>query len=158
MVENNPIRRADHESGEETSPPRGLVVRRCFTGLCPRCGGPGLFHGDASQPDQMRKWGFRLRHECPYCGLRFQEESGVTLGTTVVGYVLVVVFAVCPLLLGFVLGWIPGWFAITFGVALSFILPTLLYPFLLRVTLATWFGYHPDAFDQQNEPEKSPYT
>ncbi len=106
----------------------------------------------------MPRWGFRLRHECPYCGLRFQEESGVTLGTTVVGYVLVVGLVVCPLLLGLAFGWIPPWLAIAAGVLLSFSLPAILYPVLLRVTLAAWFGFHPDAFNQEYEAPKSPYS
>ncbi|MGE9291073.1 MAG: DUF983 domain-containing protein [Puniceicoccales bacterium] len=106
----------------------------------------------------MPRWGFRLRKECPYCGLRFQEESGVTLGTTVVGYVLVVLFVVCPLLLMTTFGWISTVPAISAGVVLSFLLPALLYPFLLRVTLSTWFGFHPDAFNQDHESEESPYS
>lgn len=106
----------------------------------------------------MRRWGFRLREECPYCGLRFQEESGVTLGTTVVGYVLVVLFIVCPILAAVLFEWIPAWLGISVGILLSFLLPAILYPFLLRVTLATWFGFHPDAFIQEHEPPESPYS
>lgn len=106
----------------------------------------------------MPRWGFRLSPECPYCGLRFQEESGVTLGTTVVGYVLVVLFVVCPILLMISLGWIPAWLAISLGVVFSFLLPALIYPVLLRITLATWFGFHPDAFNQEHEPAESPHS
>ncbi|MEM0965075.1 MAG: hypothetical protein AAGJ81_02835 [Verrucomicrobiota bacterium] len=106
----------------------------------------------------MKKWGFRLRSECPYCGLRYEEESGVTLWTTVFGYVLVVLLAVCPILLLVALDWVPVFAATILGVVLSFGLPVLLYPFLLRITLACWFGFHPDAFDQENEPAKSPYS
>lgn len=135
-----------------------MIIRRCLSGTCPRCGGPGLFRGDPTRPETMPRWGFRLEPECPYCGLRFQEESGVTLGTTVVGYVLVVAFVVAPLLLAMAVGWIPGWLAIASGVILSFALPTLLYPLLLRITLAAWFGFHPDAFDQDDEPSPSPHS
>ncbi len=106
----------------------------------------------------MRRWGFRLRTECPYCGLRFQEESGVTLGTTVVGYVLVVLFVVAPILAATAWGWLPRWWGVALGVLLSFAIPALLYPLLLRVTLAAWFGFHPDAFDQEDEPSRSPHS
>lgn len=106
----------------------------------------------------MRLWGFRLREECPYCGLRFQGESGVTLGTTVVGYVLVVILVVCPLLLATACGWISLWWGVAVGVVLSFAVPVLAYPLLLRITLAAWFGFHPDAFDQEDEPSPSPHS
>ena len=129
-----------------------------MNGLCPRCGGPGLFSGNAALPSEMPRWGFRLQEECPYCGLRFQEESGVTLGTTVVGYVLVVIGVVLPILIAVALDWLPGWLAISAGIILSFVIPIILYPFLLRVTLSAWFGFHPDAFDQTHEPAKSPYS
>jgi len=129
-----------------------------MTGTCPRCGGPGLHPGDATRPDTMKRWGFRLRPECPYCGLRYQEESGVTLGTTVVGYVLVLLLVVAPILIGTALGWLSLWWGVVLGVLLSFGIPALLYPLLLRVTLAAWFGFHPDAFDQENEPPRSPHS
>ena len=106
----------------------------------------------------MPRRGFRLRSECPYCGLRFEEESGVTLGTTVLGYSIAVVVVVVPLLFPTALGWLPGPVAIGLGVVLSFAVPALLYPFLLRLTLAAWFGFHPDAFEQEHEPAKSPYS
>ena len=156
MVEIDTIRRSG--DGISSDPDRKVAARRCLSGLCPRCGGPGLFNGDSTSPASMPRWGFRHAKECPYCGLRFQEESGVTLGTTVVGYVLVVLLVVVPLLIATAFDWIPSWIAITAGVIASFGLPVLLYPFLLRVTLATWFGFHPDAFNQPEEPNESPYS
>lgn len=128
-----------------------MILSRCCGGLCPRCGGPGLFKGDPSKPDQMPRLGFRLRRECPYCGFRLQEESGLTLGTTVVGYVLVVVVVLVPLLLAVLFDWVGVWTGVTIGIIGSFALPALLYPYLLRVVLAAWFGFHPDAFEQNEE-------
>jgi len=105
----------------------------------------------------MPRKGYHLRSECPYCGFRLQEESGLTLGTTVVGYVLVCLFVVFPLLLFVVFDWIPVGVAVTIGIIASFVLPILLYPYLLRVVLATWYGFHPDAFNQNEESAPPQY-
>jgi len=132
-------------------PPRNVIVQRCFQGLCPRCGGPGLFPGNPEEPETMRRWGFRLRRECPYCGLRFEDESGVTLWTTVVGYIAVVLLVVLPIVLAAAFGWIGTWTGVAIGVVGSIALPILLYPLFLRVVLAAWFALSPDALDQDDE-------
>lgn len=139
------------DSPSPSNPSRGLIVRRCCEGLCPRCGGPGLFPGEPENPATMKRSGFRLRWECPYCGLRFEEESGVTLWTTVVGYVVVVLAVVVPILLAVVFRIIGTWTGVTIGLVGSIALPILLYPFFLRLVLAAWFGFSPDSLDQNDD-------
>jgi hypothetical protein len=105
----------------------------------------------------MRRWGFRLRLECPYCGMRLQEESGLTLGTTVIGYTLACILLVLPMTLAVACEWIGLWLGLTIGVLGSFALPAAFYPFLLRVVLALYYGFHPDAFDQDEESPPPQY-
>ncbi|GEM_PF-1239423 len=136
-------------------PERWTAWKRCLRGQCPGCGGPGLFAGPREEPDARRVWSFRLREECPFCGLPLQAESGVTLGTAALGYAVVAVLVVGPLLLVTLAGWMGVWQAVWTGLALSLAVPLLLYPYLLRVTMGAWFALHPDAFEREEEADES---
>ncbi len=115
---------------------RSEVIKRCTRGRCPNCGRPGLF-GSKTKP---AFWGFLLRKSCTFCQLRIQEEHGLTLGTTSIGYVIALFVVLLPAIAAALLGYLSVWQAVFWGIVGSFLLPTLAYPLLLRMVLASWFG------------------
>ncbi len=69
---------------------RGLRLR------CPRCGRGDVFDGP-----------FRMRSECPVCGLRFEREPGYFVGAIYINYGVTVVSALAGY---FALGaWLDPW-------------------------------------------------
>lgn len=101
---------------------RGLLRR------CPRCGGPRIFVN----------W-FRLKRECPTCGLALDRgEHDHWLGAYAIN-LIVAELAAAGLIVAFMLGTWPDvpWDTVTWGgVGLVIAFPILFYPYARTVWLA----------------------
>ena len=111
---------------------RGLALR------CPRCGSRGIF----------RTW-FRLRPECPTCGLALERGEGEDhwFGAVAVNLVAAELLGVGAIVTWIVATW-PGvpWTAIQYvGPLVMIALPVLFYPFSRALWLAWDLHFRPAA-------------
>ena len=112
------------------------VTLRAFTLRCPRCGGRGIF----------RNW-FRLRPECPACGLALErgEAEDHWFGAVAVNLVAAELLGVGALIVWIIAAWpnVP-WTAVQFtGPVLMIALPVLFYPFSRALWLAWDLYFRP---------------
>jgi uncharacterized protein (DUF983 family) len=125
-------------------PPFQLIVRRAAHWRCPNCGRGELFRGV-----------FRMRMQCPECGLSYFPEQGYYLGAMIINYaattaVVVAIFLVSLLFRDFTTlstnSKITLW--IGFAISLSLLFVRHAYSFWLGLDFwikprqfdASWFG------------------
>lgn len=111
---------------------RGVILSRGLRLLCPNCG----------QARLLRSW-FHLHRACPRCGMEVARESGFTLGTTSIGYVIALFVVLLPLVVLAVRGEIGFWAAVILGGLGSFLLPVALFPVLLMWVATSYFTMLP---------------
>lgn len=121
---------------------RATVIRRCMRMRCPNC----------NQAPLLRSW-FHLYPECPLCKRSHDKESGFTLGTTSLGYVLALLLVLAPIIFAAVQGIISLPWALVLGGLGSLLLPILLYPFLLCWVVASYYGFLPGELPLNQEAE-----
>jgi uncharacterized protein (DUF983 family) len=78
------------------SPSRQRILTRSLRGHCPCCDGRRIF---ASL--------YRLRHECPDCGLPLEKEDGWGIGAIPLNYGFICIFWILPVCLLFAAGLLP---------------------------------------------------
>ncbi|MDQ3949417.1 MAG: DUF983 domain-containing protein [Gemmatimonadota bacterium] len=128
--------RQGEASGPALSFPQ--VTARALTLLCPRCGGWGIF----------RSW-FRLKPECPTCGLALErgESEDHWFGAVAVNLVATELLGVGAILVWIVAAWpdVP-WTAVQYaGPLIMIALPVLFYPFSRALWLAWDLYFRPAA-------------
>ena len=112
------------------------VTARALTLHCPRCGGHGIF----------RNW-FRLRPECPTCGLALErgESEDHWFGAVAVNLVAAELLGVGAVVVWIIAAWpdVP-WTAVQYvGPVLMIALPILFYPFSRALWLAWDLYFRP---------------
>ncbi len=100
---------------------------RGLKGQCPRCQGRDLF--------QSR---YRLRPECPHCGLPLEQEDGWSLGAIPINYALTCLFWILPVGLLFLTGILSLTTALVLAGLGAVAIPFLTY----RVTKSLWVGIY----------------
>lgn len=121
---------------------RWTVIKRCLLLRCPNCGRVCL----------LESW-FRLPPRCPQCGMEHGRESGFTLGTTSIGYVLALLIILLPLILLAIRDEISFWTAVIAGGLGSFLFPVALYPLLLCWVVGFYYTCLPGELPENREPE-----
>jgi uncharacterized protein (DUF983 family) len=126
--------------GEAPAPERSFlrVTARALTLRCPRCGTRGIF----------RSW-FRLKPECPTCGLVLErgESEDHWFGAVAVNLVAAELLGIGAIVVWFIATWpdVP-WTAVQYGGPLIMIaLPVLFYPFSRALWLAWDLYFRPAA-------------
>ncbi len=114
------------------------TTARAFTLRCPRCGGRGIF----------RSW-FRLRSECPTCGLALErgESEDHWFGAVAVNLIAAELLGLVVIVTWIAASW-PGvpWTAVQYtGPFIMIALPVLFYPFSRALWLAWDFYFRPAA-------------
>ncbi len=128
-------KRQGEGEGEEEGQRNGFgrVTLRAFILRCPRCGGRGIF----------RSW-FRLKSECPTCGLSLErgESEDHWFGAVAVNLVAAELLGI-----GVIIAWIAAtwpdvpWTVVQYtGPLIMIALPVLFYPFSRALWLA-WDVY-----------------
>ncbi|ADE55515.1 DUF983 domain-containing protein [Coraliomargarita akajimensis] len=126
---------------EKLTVPRTEIIRRGLKGRCPNCGQSGLFAKH-----------LRLHRNCPSCGMRIERGNGFYLCPLSLNYGIVVFGVITPLLLlGFRLNWELKTI-LTLGLAISFILPLLLYRLSWSCWLMLYYACLPHELNA-NRPE-----
>ena len=119
-------------------PRRAVPAWRAFlrgmTRRCPRCGAGKLFV----------RW-FRMKPECPGCGMRFVREEGFFLGAFVVNFALTEAVLGAYILAVFVatLPDPPVLLLAAGGAVVSFVVPLVAYPFSKTLWAALDLLYWP---------------
>lgn len=121
---------------------RGTILARCLRFRCPDCGRAPL----------LRSF-FYLQAECPHCGAVHGRESGFTLGTTSIGYVLALMTIVLPLIILAIRSEISFFIAVLAGGIGSFLFPLLLYPLLLCGIVGLYYTFLPGELSANRETE-----
>jgi uncharacterized protein (DUF983 family) len=126
--------------GEAPGPERSFLraTARGLTLRCPRCGTRGIF----------RSW-FRLKPECPKCGLVLErgEREDHWFGAVAVNLVAAEVLGIGAIVVWIIATWpnVP-WTAIQYGGPLIMVaLPVLFYPFSRSLWLAWDLYFRPAA-------------
>jgi hypothetical protein len=83
------------------------------------------------------------------------QEAGFTLGTTSIGYVIALLVILLPLIILAAAGKVSFWVAVVAGGFGSFLLPLLLYPFLLCWVVGTYYGSLPSELPENQKEEQS---
>ena len=112
---------------------RATVVLRGLTGRCPNCGHYGLH----------RSW-FRLRASCQHCHLDLAMEEGFYSGTTSIGYVLIALAVLGPIVFAVIADRLSELQAILLGAAGTVGFTVLLYPALLSWVLMSYYVWFPE--------------
>jgi uncharacterized protein (DUF983 family) len=68
---------------------RGQIIARGLTNRCPNCGGRTLFRTETL---------FELNGECARCGLRFERDEGVFLGSMSLNYGVTLIGFLAPVI------------------------------------------------------------
>ena len=120
-------------------PPRSSVAKKFFRALwlhCPRCGGPGI----------LAHW-FRMKDQCPVCGLALQrgEDSDFWIGAYVFNLVAGEVIALGVPIVWLIVQWPnPSWTRLEIaGLILAVMLPLLFFPFSRTLWLAWDLSFRP---------------
>ena len=106
---------------------RARSVIRGLQGQCPRCQGRDLF--------QSR---YRLRPQCPSCGLPLDQEDGWSLGAIPINYALTCIVWILPVGLAFIAGWLSLTTALVLAGLGAVVIPLLAY----RLTKSLWVGVY----------------
>lgn len=106
----------------------GRTVLRGMTRRCGRCGGGGVFEGY-----------FRLREQCPRCGVRFVREEGFFTGVYLINFSVTLGLMFVALMVFVLQRAISGstgplWPILAVCAGLAVLAPVLLYP----VAATTW--------------------
>ncbi|MBN8619674.1 MAG: DUF983 domain-containing protein [Anaerolineae bacterium] len=95
------------------------VLHKLWVGLrlrCPNCEQGGMFHGL-----------FKMEPTCPHCGVRFERQSGESIGGTLVNLVLAEMFSMGGFIITQVL-FQPSWiFQLIFWVSFNILFVILFY-------------------------------
>lgn len=120
------------------------IFIRCLRMRCPNCDRASL----------LRSW-FHLHVNCPRCGMVNGKESGFTLGTTSIGYVISLLLVLLPVVVLAVRDQISFLLALVAGGLGSLVLPLVLYPLLLCWVVGTYYGFLPGELPVNQNPEDS---
>ena len=97
---------------------QGRIIARGLTNCCPNCGGRTLFRAGTF---------FELNKDCPACGLKIVKEDGFFLGAMSLNYGVTLVVFLSPIGILWYSGVLSDTVAIILALAVSVIVPVLLY-------------------------------
>ena len=122
---------------------RGQIVLRGLTNRCPNCGGRTLF-----QPGRP----FMLNESCPTCGIRYEKDEGFYLGAMSLNYGLTLVGALTPVALLWYGGVLGGRTAVGLALALTVIVPVVLYRSTRSWQLMLYYFFFPQHLPANRRP------
>jgi uncharacterized protein (DUF983 family) len=108
------------------------LLGRALRLACPLCGQGSLFAGL-----------FRMHTTCPHCGVKFEREPGLFLGSIYINYGVTAVITVVTYLVMFFNKWLYEWQRMAIVLSIAVLLPLLLH----RHARSLWAG-----FDQWYDP------
>jgi uncharacterized protein (DUF983 family) len=122
---------------------RGQIVLRGLTNRCPNCGGRTLF-----QPGRP----LTLNESCPTCGIRYEKDEGFYLGAMSLNYGLTLVGALTPVALLWYGGVLGGRTAVGLALALTVIVPVVLYRSTRSWQLMLYYFFFPQHLPASRRP------
>ena len=107
---------------------RGKLLLRGATRRCPRCGEWSIFNGY-----------FRMKDECPRCGLDLKREEGYYVGGMTVNIGMAELLAIFFIIVAVIWTWpdIPVWTIVGIGVGFNLLFPIVFYP----ITKTFWLAF-----------------
>lgn len=109
---------------------KSAILQRGISGNCPHCG----------EHSFMKNW-FQIHANCPACQNEIESESGFTLATTSIAYVLSIIFVLIPICVLIVMKIISVLIGILAGIIGSLLLSILIYPMMLRAIVTSYYYF-----------------